>query len=73
MLPLCAKLEERALLAEEHMYSIMEGVVAMNDLQNPMHIEERISGKYEYDEIPDYAAADAGLALSKLRQSAHTA
>jgi chemotaxis protein MotA len=73
MLPLCAKLEERALLTEEHMYSIMEGVVAMNDLQNPMHIEERISGRYEYDEIPDYAGVDSGLALSKLRQSAHTA
>jgi|WetSurMetagenome_2_1015567.scaffolds.fasta_scaffold00211_13 chemotaxis protein MotA len=73
MLPLCAKLEERALLTEEHMYSIMEGIVAMNDLQNPLHIEERISGKYECDDAPDYAVADSGLALAKLRQSAHTA
>jgi chemotaxis protein MotA len=73
MLPLCAKLEERALQAEAHMQSIIEGVVAMNDLQNPLHVEERISGKYECDEVPDYAGSSPSLSVSKLRQSAHAA
>jgi chemotaxis protein MotA len=73
MLPLCAKLEERALMAEAHMCGIMEGVVAMNDLQNPLHVEERISGNYECDNAPEYAGIDSELALAKLRQSVHTA
>jgi chemotaxis protein MotA len=71
MLPLCAKLEERALQAEALMYGIMEGVVAMNDLQNPLHIEEQISGNYEGD-APAYAGVDVGLAASVLRHSLHT-
>jgi chemotaxis protein MotA len=71
MLPLCAKLEERSLQAEAHMYGIMEGIVAMNDLQNPLHVEERVSGNYE-GEAPVYAEMDA-LASARLRHSMHTA
>jgi chemotaxis protein MotA len=72
MLPLCAKLEERAIQTEAHMYGIMEGIVAMNDLQNPLHVEEWISGNYEGD-TPAYANANSGLAISRLKQSIHTA
>jgi chemotaxis protein MotA len=72
MLPLCAKLEERALRVEAHMYAVMEGVVAMNDLQNPLHVEERVSGNYECD-VPDYAEAGSGSAATRLRHSLHTA
>jgi chemotaxis protein MotA len=73
MLPLCAKLEERALLAEAHMNGIIEGIVAMNELQNPMHIEERISGNYEFAEAAAKPAEARPLPVSKLRQSAHAA
>jgi hypothetical protein len=44
----------------------------MNELQNPLHVEERVSGNYEGD-MPAYAAADSGLASARLRQSMHAA
>ena len=72
MLPLCAKLEEHTLQAEAHMDGIMRGIIAMNDMQNPLHVEERVSGNYEGEE-PAYAGADSGLAASRLRHSMHTA
>ncbi len=72
MLPLCAKLEERSLQTEALMYGIVEGIVAMNDLQNPLHVEERVSGNYE-GEAPVYTTVDSALAASRLRHSMHTA
>ncbi len=72
MLPLCAKLEDRAVQSEALMYGIMEGIEAMNDRQNPLHIEERISGNYEcYD--PVSAKNDADFATSRTMPSAHAA
>jgi chemotaxis protein MotA len=72
MLPLCAKLEERSVQAEAQMHGILEGIVGMNELQNPLHVEERVSGNYEGD-MPVYVAADSGLASARLRQSMHAA
>ncbi|HTG01865.1 MAG TPA: MotA/TolQ/ExbB proton channel family protein [Nitrospirota bacterium] len=46
MLPLCAKLEERAVQSEAVMQAVVEGIEAMNDWQNPLRVEERISGNY---------------------------
>jgi len=44
MLPLCAKLEERALQSEALMHSTIEGIEAVNNLDHPLSIEERING-----------------------------
>ena len=44
MLPLCAKLEERAILSEGLMLSTIEGIEAVNKLDHPLSIEERING-----------------------------
>jgi chemotaxis protein MotA len=44
MLPLCAKLEERAIQSEALMHSIIEGIEAMNNREHPLRIEERING-----------------------------
>jgi chemotaxis protein MotA len=72
MLPLCAKLEERAIHSESHMFGIMEGVIGMNDLQNPLHVEERISGNYEGD-TPAYGDINVKLAVSRSRGGLHAA
>jgi chemotaxis protein MotA len=44
MLPLCAKLKERAILSESLMHLAIEGVEAINNMEHPLRIEERIIG-----------------------------
>jgi chemotaxis protein MotA len=44
MLPLCAKLKERAILSEALMHITIEGVEAINNLEHPLKIEERLNG-----------------------------
>ncbi len=44
MLPLCAKLKERAILSESLMHFTIEGVEAINNMEHPLRIEERITG-----------------------------
>ncbi len=56
MLPLCAKLKERVLLSEALMHIIIEGVEAINNMEHPLRIEERLSGHAEAGE-PDPAGA----------------
>jgi chemotaxis protein MotA len=47
MLPLCAKLKERVLLSEALMHITIEGVEAINNMEHPLRIEERLSGYAE--------------------------
>lgn len=72
MLPLCAKLEERAVQSEALMYGIMEGIEAMSDLQNPLHIEEQVSGNYEGD-VPVHAKIDADFVAAGTGPRLHAA
>ena len=44
VLPLCAKLEERAIQSEALMHSVIEGIEAINNRELPLSIEERING-----------------------------
>lgn len=50
MLPLCSKLEERSLQSEAIMYSIIEGIVAINDQEHPLRVEERVGGYREAEQ-----------------------
>jgi chemotaxis protein MotA len=72
MLPLCAKLEDRAVQSEALMHGIMDGIEAMNEKRNPLHVEERISGNYEsYGLAP--GKIDADFAAAGTMNLAHTA
>jgi len=44
MLPLCAKLKEEAIESEAIMSITIEGILAINDMEHPLKIEERIRG-----------------------------
>jgi len=44
MLPLCAKLEERAIQTESIMHTVVEGILAINDGEHPLLIAEKING-----------------------------
>jgi len=44
MLPLCAKLEERAIQTESLMHSIIEGILSIYDREHPLLIAEMING-----------------------------
>lgn len=44
MLPLCAKLEEHAILSEARMYSIIDGIEGINNNDHSLHIEDRMNG-----------------------------
>ncbi len=72
MLPLCAKLEERAVQSEAIMRGILDGIEAMNDWRNPLHVEERISGNYG-SEMPAQSRFDARIAASVNLHSLDTA
>ena len=47
MLPLCAKLEERAIQTEILMHSVIEGILSINDREHPLLIAEKINGYRE--------------------------
>ncbi|MBI5664052.1 MAG: MotA/TolQ/ExbB proton channel family protein [Nitrospirae bacterium] len=44
MLPFCAKLKEQAIEAELTMNIAIEGILAINNMEHPLKIEERIRG-----------------------------
>ena len=44
MLPLCAKLEEHAILSEARMHSIIEGIEGINNNDHTINIEDRMNG-----------------------------
>lgn len=61
MLPLCAKLKERAILSEALMHITIEGIEAINNMEHPLRIQERING---YCEIGDLAPSGAGATIA---------
>lgn len=69
MLPLCAKLKERALLSEALMHITIEGVEAINNMEHPLRIEERLSG---YADIGKRDSADAVRLLTAVKSEART-
>ena len=71
MLPLCAKLEERSLQSEALMHGVIEGIEAMNEWRNPLHVEEKLSGNYEGDDLPLETEGD--FSSSNILQGVHTA
>jgi len=71
-LPICAKLEERTIQSEEIMQGIIEGVISMNEWQNPLYVEERISGNYEGN-VLGRTKMNVDLVLSRAEQTVHSA
>ena len=51
MLPLCAKLKEKAIESEVIMNITIEGILAINNMEHPLKIEERIGGCREHKTI----------------------
>jgi len=51
MLPLCAKLKERSVLSEALMHITIEGIEAINNMEHPLRIEEKINGYYDTGDI----------------------
>jgi chemotaxis protein MotA len=51
MLPLCAKLKEKAIESEAIMNITIEGILAINNMEHPLKIEERIGGCREHKTI----------------------
>ncbi|HAM53398.1 MAG TPA: hypothetical protein DCP92_22895 [Nitrospiraceae bacterium] len=47
MLPLAAKLKDKAIVSEALMHITIEGMVAINNMDNPLRIEEMITGYQE--------------------------
>jgi chemotaxis protein MotA len=50
ILPLCAKVKERAIISETLMNITIEGIIAVNNMEHPLKIEERLGGYNEEDE-----------------------
>ena len=64
VLPLSAKMNERAILSETLMNITIEGVLSIEGMEHPLHIEERLSGsawKHKNEASP----VTAGLALAR--------
>jgi len=64
MLPLCAKIKDRAIMAETHMNLIMEGLEAINNGEHPYRIEEKLKG-HQRIEYLRYAGSGNALAATK--------
>jgi chemotaxis protein MotA len=50
VLPVCAKMKERAIVSETLMHITIEGILAVKDMEHPLKIEERIRGYESYEE-----------------------
>jgi chemotaxis protein MotA len=50
VLPVCAKIKERAIVTETLMHITIEGILAVKDMEHPLKIEERIRGYETYEE-----------------------
>jgi chemotaxis protein MotA len=64
MLPLCAKLKERAILSETFMHITIEGIEAINNMEHPLRVEERIIGYSNTDDMCP-SGISSTLALKK--------
>jgi chemotaxis protein MotA len=63
VLPLGAKLKERAIMSETLMHITVEGIIAIKNMEHPLRIEERLSGYQWSDDLNASPAVD-GLALA---------
>jgi len=66
MLPLAAKLKDRAIVSEALMHLTIEGMVAINNMENPLRIEELIAG---YQEPSDVGLSGVHVALSMTKSA----
>lgn len=64
MLPICAKIKDRAIVSETLMNLIIEGIEAINNGEHPYKIEEKIRGHQGIEELC-YAGAGNSLAATK--------
>lgn len=64
MLPLSAKLKDKAIVSESLMIVTIEGVIAVNNGEHPLKIEEKMRGTLDRAET-DLSAAPAQLALTR--------
>lgn len=64
MLPLCAKIKDKALMSETRMNIIMEGVEAINNGEHPYKIEEKLKGHQSIEELC-YSGAGNPVAATK--------
>jgi len=63
MLPLCAKLEERAIRTESLMHDVIEGILSINDGEHPLLIAEKING-YRDTKEPGLSGTMGELAVT---------
>ncbi len=64
VLPLSAKLKERAIMSEALMNITIEGVIAINNMEHPLKIEERLGG---YQWMDDFDASEVSRELAVAR------
>jgi chemotaxis protein MotA len=50
-LPLCAKLKEKAIISETLMNLTIEGILAVNTMEPPLKIEDRLAGRNDFLEM----------------------
>lgn len=66
VLPLSAKMKERAIMSETLMNITIEGVLAIESMEHPLHIDERLSGNAWQDETgPSSGACELALARGR--------
>jgi chemotaxis protein MotA len=66
MLPLAAKLKDRAVISEALMQITIEGMVAINNMENPLRIEELIAG---YQEPIDVGLSGVHVSLNMTKSA----
>ncbi len=64
VLPLGAKLKERAIMQETLMNITIEGILAIKNREHPLKIEERLAG-YQWNDDINAAPFESGLALAR--------
>lgn len=64
ILPLGAKLKERAIMSETLMNITIEGIFAIKNMEHPLKIEERLSG-YQWNDDINAGPAVSALALAR--------
>lgn len=64
ILPISAKLNEKVLVSETLMNITIDGIVAVNDMEHPLKIEQKIMGSSDI-KVPQQSVAANALAVNK--------
>lgn len=64
ILPISAKLNEKVLVSETLMNIMIDGIVAVNDMEHPLKIEQKIMG-YSEIKVPQQSIAGNALSVNK--------